>query len=170
MAAAFPQFARARRSLLAAAMTDLLESFRPASLESDGSPLSDGYGGEVLSLTAYGTEGTIDGAVLAVEARTGDVSWVTSMPLAGLAGLLEDLRDGRGSGVLIGSEEVDVPADVELIELPMGPLLVVGTADEWQRVVDREFADMRPADELPPSANSGPWSGERQKFPVIESD
>ena len=171
IASAFREFARARRHLLAEGMTELLESFRPAFLASVSRGVADEHGGDVVSFTAYGTDADAPDVVLSVDiySVSGDV-WSATLMAAALQSVLDDLRDGRGTGISLAHERVDIDGDAEMVEIPMGPFLVSGSIDEWQRMMDRELDDLQPLGELPDITEPGVWKGERQSFPVIESE
>lgn len=84
--------------------------------------------------------------------------------------VLDDLRDGRGTGIGVGHENVDIDGEADAVEIPFGPLLVSGSVEEWQKVLDRELADLQPLDELPQVPEPEPWEGDRRSFPVLGSD
>ena len=64
---------------------------------------------------------------------------------------------------------ITVASAVEVVTVPFGPLEVTGTVAEWRTVLDRELADMKPADELAVSDGDA-WEGVRSDFHVLESE
>lgn len=169
--AAFPKFAVQRRSILADRMTALLEGFKPAFLDAAAPVMHDEHGGDTVSFTAYGTGPSDPDTVLIVRARTdGGEMWSTSLMLSALRVVLDDLRDGRGTGIVVGHEQVEMDGETDVVVIPMGPFAVAGSIEEWDAVLTREVGDLQPLDELPDVPEPVPWEGDRQSFPVIETD
>lgn len=164
----YPDFVRARRELLAAAMTKLLDDLASPALA--GAPAAeDPAAGERLMLTAYGESPDDPRAVLVLDARANGTTWQTSLPLRDLRLFIADLENGFASALTIGAEGVDLDSGAEAIELPIGPLIVRGTLDDWRTVLEREFGEMAPADECP-TVEVAPWQGLRVEFPVLDSE
>lgn len=88
------------------------------------------------------------------------------MPL----GALEDLADGWGTELVLGGGSIDLAADISEIVLPMGPVLVSGSPEEWRKVIDRELGDLLPGDELPDIPSPAEWDGPRVPFSVLDAD
>jgi hypothetical protein len=55
------------------------------------------------------------------------------------------------------------------LQIPVGPFLVSGSADEWQEVLDREQETMQPLGRLP-TLTEKPWQGERIPLPVTSTE
>jgi hypothetical protein len=164
----YPEFIRARRDLLAEAMTELLDDLAPSAL-ADAPASEDDTTGERLVITAFGSSPEDPEATLAIEGRVDGSAWKTSIPLRELNLFITDLENGYASGVTIGGEAVEVEAGADAVELPIGPLLVRGTLREWRAVLDREAGEMVPAEEQPSQVDEA-WQGERLPFPVIDSE
>jgi hypothetical protein len=166
----YPDFVRERRRLLAEAMSELLDDVRPAFLDTATDVIADLAAGDTLSITAYGSSPDGDDVILVFNARAGGAVWSDTATLVAVEGMLADVSDGRGSAILIGHDEVGIESGAESIDLPMGPLLVSGTLEEWRKVIDREVGEMLPLDELPHVPEPEPWEGERQPFPILDSE
>lgn len=165
----FPDLVARRRELLAAAMTSLLESYRPAFLDSAfAQPIAATRTG--LSIEAYGNRTEPESMVLLFASQYDDLVWNATVPVESVRAMLNDLGDGRGSEIEIGGEMIEIPGDAEVIEIPIGPLLVTGTVDEWERILARELAEPSTADEVPTIRAMSLWEGPRIAFAVIDSD
>jgi hypothetical protein len=161
----YPAFAGERRRLLAADMTALLERYRPSFLDEEPAA-SLGSAGQ-LDITAFG-----DGAAatLVITAAVDDTRWSATLPVAALEQVLVDMSDGRASALEIGGETASLGVGAEELQIPLGPLVAIGTLEEWCKVMDRELSDARPSDDLPDLAPPPPWHGDRLPFPVLDSD
>jgi hypothetical protein len=165
----YPDFVLARRKLLAEAMTALLDDLAPSSLA--GAPdAEDPAVGEHLMLAVYGKSPEDPRAILVLDARANGTSWRTALLLRELRLFLQDLVNGFGSGLTLGGEAIDFESGAEAIELPVGPLLVQGTLDEWRSVLEREMVEMSPPNECPNLGDGDPWEGERLPFPILDSE
>jgi hypothetical protein len=165
----YPDFVRARRGLLAAAMTKLLIDLAPSALAA-APATEDSATGERLILTTYGESADDPRAVLVLDAHANGTTWQTSLPLRDLNLFVTDLENGFASGITISGEAVELESGAEAIELPVGPLLVRGTIPEWRTVLDREIGDMAGPDERPPVEDDPSWERERMPFPVVDSE
>ncbi len=153
----YQDFARVRRGLLAEAMSTVLDSYRPSFLDDVQGVLGDPMLGESLSVTVYGSTDDLDSAMIVFVARSGVSMWQDKLRVGVLKRLIEDVADGRGSAIVLGREEFGIEANAESVDLPMGPLVVTGAIDDWLKILDREFADIASADELPDVPEPEPW-------------
>lgn len=165
----YPDFVRARRILLAKAMTDLLADFAPSSLT--GTDVAeDPSAGETLALSAFGSSRHDPLAVLRFDASTNGEEWGGSASLSDVLSFLADLENGYSAALGVAGESVELEAGVDSIELPLGPFIVRGTLEEWRAVVERELIDIAPLEEVPEPAPVATWPGERTPFPIIDSE
>jgi hypothetical protein len=164
----FPQLLEARREQLAGAMTDLLDGYRPAFLD-DVATEPIAVDDTALSIQAYGATSGV-GSVLVFTATGGGSTTHHVIAYEAIRDALNDLVDGRGTEIAIGNDLVGVASDTELLALPLAPLLVTGSVDDWHRVVDREIAELLPADELPEPPAGRRWKGPLTEFAVLDSD
>ncbi|WP_426505291.1 GmrSD restriction endonuclease domain-containing protein [Dactylosporangium sp. McL0621] len=168
-AAAFPRFLVQRRRLLAEAMTELLASFRPAwldrTLPSGPAATSDGY---KLTMVLYGSA-WLPGRLL-FRASGAGVEWTGTTEMEDFAAAIEAAcTEGRDGDVEINGESVPVQVLEDAIEVPIGPFLVSGTAQEWTEIIERERASMRSVAHMPAVAEK-PWAGERVALPAGSTD
>jgi|GEM_PF-152043 len=165
---AFPSLVAERRVLLAAAMNDLLEAFRPSFLDASASG-SLGDTAASVAIEAFGTSTEAADVLLLCKARLGAHEASEIVRYAELDALVTDLENGRGGEIQIGGEVLAIDAETEFVEIPIGPLLVGGTLAEWRKVLERELEDLSPADAMP-AEEAGQWSGPRQSFSILESE
>jgi hypothetical protein len=164
-ASAYPEFIRARRALLAEAMTAFLDHFRPRFLDS-APPMSAPQARRLVVDLVRPEEG---GAPrLQFWAQVDGREWVGDVVLTELYRCLSDIEDGLTASIEIDGETATVQAGSDLIELPIGPFSVVGSLQEWRDMIDRELADPAPTASRP--ATHEPWLDERIAFPVGESE
>ena len=165
---AYRDFLAARRGLLARAMNELLDRFRPAWLDAAPAVPSDTTTGLSLDLALYESPWE-DGRMVFVATGEG-IDWTGSARMADLENAIESARiAGIDSDLEIAGESVPVRIAEDSVEVPVGPFMVVGTPDEWRSVLDRERASARPMSampEIPPI----PWSGEHIRFPVTNTE
>jgi hypothetical protein len=166
-ATAYRDFLRARRRSLAAAMTALLDRFRPAWLDATGAGTGDEIEGSSIELTLY--ESAWDAGRLHVVARTREVEWAAAVAMPALTSALDAAETGLNAEIDVNGESVTVQVTDEEIEIPLGPFLAVGTPQDWKTVLDRERADPRPLSECPTLPLTG-WQGDRRRFPIASSD
>ncbi len=166
----FPEFVAQRRALLAAAMNQLLNSYRPRLLDEVRPVDPDGSEPSTLSIQAYGTSEEAGDIVLVLTATKGPDSWRDTLMLASIAGALADLADSVGTELTVGRESINLAADSSKITLPVGPVLVCGALDEWRKVLGRELDDLLPADELPAVPDPPVWDGPRIPLSVLDTD
>lgn len=56
-----------------------------------------------------------------------------------------------------------------MVTVPIGPLDVNGTVEEWRRILDRELDELAALDEIL-LLESEPWEGPRQPIHVLDSE
>lgn len=130
---AYRDFLAARRTLLANAMTRLLERFRPAWLDATPSAQPEPLAGSVLEFVLY--ESAWDAARLAVQARHGDTAWAAMIDFRELETALNSAYAGIDADLTVAGDTVPVRVTDDAIEIPFGPFLVTGTTDDWRRVL-----------------------------------
>jgi hypothetical protein len=161
----FRDFTAARRSKLTEAMNELLDHYRPTFLDQAETIDADPTSGERLSVTCF-TEGA---GALTFEAIADGSRASIQISFDEFTEFLQAVRDGLTAGLSLNGDTVEVVAGAERIEIPMGPLMVTGTLEEWDAVLERELAEARdgspPA--LPPA--QGDWTG-RTAFSIVDSD
>jgi hypothetical protein len=165
---AFPEFLRERRILLAKAMTQVLDSYRPAGTASAAPTVTDPSTGRRASIDVYLNEIDTKAEVVAIVAQSDSASATATIPLEEVRQFLEDLSDGRSAGMIVGDELVITDPGDEVIEVPIGPLLLTGTVDDWIAVLKREIGE--PVGGAPPDAMLNEWQGERDEFPISEAE
>ncbi len=157
-----------RRRLLADAMTVLLDNFRPAWLDQAGTVPSDDIEGLTVDFTLY--ESSSEDGRLLVNVQTPDTKWTTTISVSALQLALEEAGSGIESDLAVGDEVVAVNVINDDIEIPLGPVVVFGTQQDWAAILDRERADAEPISQCP-SVPAATWNGElRRRFPVTSSD
>lgn len=165
----FPDLVATRREMLAQAMTALLESFRPAFLDSIAAqPISKFEAG--LSIQAYGSQTEPESMVLIFSATMDDAAWSGTVPAAALLSMLADLADGHGSEVPVAGENIEVPPGSDEIRIPIGPLWVTGSLADWEKILDRELDEPSPVESIPNVLADAAWEGDRVEFAVLDSD
>jgi hypothetical protein len=164
-ASAYRDFLAARRHLLSAAMTALLDRFRPPWLVGPIAP--DPLAGAELDFTVYQSDWDA-GRVVAMASHDG-TQWSAAVALPDLDSALDAATEGLDSDVTIGGESVPAHLDDDELQIPFGPFLVTGTVDAWRKTVNRERADAQPLSQCP-TVEDQPWNGERIQFPVTSID
>jgi hypothetical protein len=158
----YREFLTTRRRLLASAMTDLLDAYRPAWLDAAASGAADDLGGCTLDLTLY--EGSSEGDRLSVTATRPDSTWRAVLDLAAFETSLDEAASGIESELAVSGVSVPVrPVDDE-IEVALGPFLVFGTAQDWKTTMERERSEAETTTAAPPTWAEG-WEGDRRRFP-----
>lgn len=169
----FLDFLRGRRRLLADAMTTLLDGFRPEGIDASAPSVPDPSAGDTLLVTLQSpTHDPLEGMLVFVADHNNE-NFTMVVPMSEMERLMSDLASGL-AGDLLGSDGVpiaSVDADAELIEIPVGPLLVGGNKDDWRKVLDREYEDAAIGQEsIPAQTDAAEWPGERIRFSVLASD
>jgi hypothetical protein len=166
----YPELVAKRRALLAAALNDVLESYRPGLLD-EVKPAEQDIGDvSMLSIQAYGTSEEAGDIVLVLTATHGSDTWQDTLMLAAIYAALDDLADGVGTELIVSRESINLPANSTEIALPLGPVLVTGALEEWRKVLERELDDLLPADELPDVPEPPVWDGPRVALSVLDTD
>jgi hypothetical protein len=166
---AYPEFVRERRQLLANAMTELLERFRPKGLTA-AVPFDDPATGERLTLQAFGSDGGDEDAILRLEAFANGDLWAGEIPLRDFISFVGDLEDGNPSGFDVGGDYTAASGVDDGVEIPVGPLLVTGTIRDWREVLDRELMELSPLGEKPPLQLTKQSEGDPRPFPILDSE
>lgn len=166
----YAEFVRARRRRLAAAMSQLLEEYRPAWLDPASGVAEDPNEGEKLVFEVYGSGPTSSDLVWVATASAVGQRWSDVFSHEALVQLMDDVESGRGGEIVVGGEVIGVPGEAEEVVLPLGPLQARGSLVEWRKVIDRELADLRPLSQLPHVEMIEPWEGPRMDFPVLDSE
>ncbi|GGM40006.1 hypothetical protein GCM10007977_046750 [Dactylosporangium sucinum] len=164
---AYPQFLAARRALLATAMTDLLNKFRPAWLDQVATQ-SDDLEGCSLELTRF--ESSWDEPKMLVHAHDHDQVWRATLSATALDDAITQAEDGISADLEVDGQQVAVRSDNETIEVELGPFVVTGTAQDWKAALQRERDEAQPLSKLPVLTPPQPWSGLRRRFPVTSSE
>jgi hypothetical protein len=164
---AYPQFLARRRELLAAAMTALLDRFRPDWLKSAEPVPAAVTDGVELKFTLY--ESGWDTGLLVVNASGKGIAWQATLSMADLETVIDSCDRGIDADLDIAGEPVPVRLIEDVIEIPIGPFLVAGTHADWRHVIDRERESAQPLSQCP-SIEAAPWTNERIRFPVTSSD
>jgi hypothetical protein len=166
LAADYREFLAARRGLLAAAITSLLDRFCPAWLKAAAIAPPDPLAGSELDFTMYLSDW--DAGRLVATARHRDIHWSATVALPDLEAALEAAFEGLDSDITVGGETAPVRMEDDEVQIPFGPFLVTGTVDEWRKVIDRERADSLPLSQSP-ATEAEPWQGDRLQFPVTST-
>jgi hypothetical protein len=165
-ASAYRKFLSARRTLLAEAMTELLDRFRPAWLDQTVAPTKPDPGSS-LQLDLYQSSWE-SGRVVATakgDGPDGAFEWVDSFMFADLETAIEQAGNGTDSDIDIAGEPSPVRVENDTVEIAIGPYLVAGTISAWRDVIARECEQAQPISQLP-QLEEAPWATERSPFPV----
>jgi hypothetical protein len=166
-AAAYPQFLAARRSLLAAAMTEFLNRFRPGWLDQPAEP-SDDIEGCTLEFIRY--ESDWDEPKLLVSARDHGRGWQALLSANVFEEAIAQAENGISTDLEVAGQQFAVRSDNDTIEMELGPFLVTGDTADWKATIERERADTRPLSRAPAAPESAVWEGPRRRFPVASSE
>lgn len=170
-ASAYPAFLAGRRRLLAEAMTEVLDSYRPAWLAEAERPVEeseDPLAGATLAFDMFASEWETERKLL-VRAAVGGGTWQAVLSAGELEAALAEVENGTPSNLTVAGENVTVTAEGERVEAPVGPFRVYGSLLEWRRVLARETAEARALSECP-DAPATPWAGELAEFPITSSE
>jgi hypothetical protein len=160
---AYREFLTARRRKLAAAMTELLDTFRPHWLDQAAIAEPDPLSGSALEFTLYESEW--DTSRMMATAQHHDIRWAAPIAVAELMSALDAATEGLDGDIEIAGQSAPVRFDGDEVQIPIGPFLVTGTVDAWSKTLDREHADARPLSQFPSMATE-PWQGELTLFPL----
>jgi hypothetical protein len=154
--------------LLADAMSALLDRFRPSWLDEEPQRQADPTAGQALDLALY--ESPWEAGRMVFTATGSGIRWTGSANMLDLDAAIDSARiAGLDGDVEIAGESVPVKVIEDSLEVPIGPFLVVGTPEEWRAVFDRERAAARPLSAAPERTDA-PWTEERTRFPVSNTD
>lgn len=165
-AARYRDFLGARRALLAARITALLNGFRPAFLTGGASRAGDAPPDRSLVLSGFSTAGR---AVLAARAETAGQSWVCWINTAEFDAALDAAAAGLASDVAIGGDTAPMRVDDEGgVTLVLGPFLVRGSLDQWRSAAKDALDDAQPLTACPEPTDEQ-WPGEPEEFLLSEA-
>jgi len=164
----YRDFLSARRSLLASAMTQLLNRFRPVWLDEAASEPSDDLDDCSLVLTRF--ESSWDEPKLLIEARDHEDEWRAMLEANAVDEAITQAQDGISTDLETGAQQVAVRAENGSVEIELGPFVVTGAVTEWTTILERERSDTRPLSEAPPAVAPSVWEGTRRRFPVTSSE
>lgn len=165
-AAQFRAFLVARRRLLAAAMSELLEERRPGWVGPIDPSMAGDAPARAVSVTLVG-DGLPD---MAFEAVLGRARWFEMAKLSDLERFLSDSEDGVASSFELGPELVEIGPGAEDVTVAIGPYELVGSVSDWRAVIERERSEQLTTLKPPVDAEAGSYDGERQPFPVTDTD
>jgi hypothetical protein len=144
-------------------MNAFLDSFEPSFLVAASTST---LAGERLVVNVYTSQDA--DPVAEFEAHADGSVWRGSTPLRDLRRFVSDLADGLTGGVTIGTEDVSIEGGTETLEVPIGPFVVTGTAQDWDAMIERELSEaVEGGAPLPPS---DPWTDERRPIAVGEAE
>jgi hypothetical protein len=151
-------------------MTDVLDHWRPASTDAAAPAATDPTTGDTLSISIVSeTYDPLDGVVLFEAMKDGE-PWSASVSADQFDRFLTDLAAGLASDIVIAGERIPVEADAPAVEVPIGPFLVTGSLDDWQKVWEREYEEGTIGGAPPTTPTSVPWTGQRTAFSVLVSE
>ncbi len=168
----YPDFLKRRRSMLARAMTDLLDSFRPRLAGVAAQVATDPHESDRVALDLWISDGrTGDEDILDFTARRGDREWHAEVPFADLERYLRDIENGLGAEIEVAGRTFSWGPDDDEIALGVGPFRLTGELADWTGILDREVADARPIEERP-ARQLTEWRGEdaTNSFPVLDTE
>lgn len=161
-ATAFREFLVARRTWLATAMSELLDSYRPGWLDQLATE-PDPLAGSSLEFTLY--QSSWDTGRLVAVAKLPGVEWSAVIGLSDLDAALDAATEGLASDIEIAGETVPVKLEGDTVEIPIGPFIVTGTLEAWRQTIEREREDALPLSQAPQIGGTA-WENERTAFPV----
>ncbi|WP_328855392.1 DUF262 domain-containing protein [Microbispora hainanensis] len=161
-AANYREFLVERRRLLAAAMTKLLDSFRPAWLSQASAPV-EVRPGCTLEFVLYQSHWDI-GRIVAI-AKADDASWIGSFSFADLETAIDAANNGLDSGIDIAGQSVPVRVEGDIVEIAVGPFMVSGTIHAWHEMMNHARDQALPLSQLP-ALEEPTWTDELIPFPV----
>lgn len=159
---AYREFLSARRRLLAAAMTELLDSFRPAWLDRTTSSV-ELLPGHSLEFVLY--QSSWDMGRVVATAKGENFEWTGSFSFADFDAAINSANSGLDSDIDVAGEAAPVRVENDTMEIAIGPYLVTGTIEAWRETMNREREQALPLSQLP-DLKEAPWDGERIPFPI----
>lgn len=166
----FREFLRSRRALLAEAMTSFLDSLRPTNVPADAPETADPMTGEQLVISVVTPTHDPRDGVLTFSASRGPEAWKVAIAMDAFEAALNDMRNGLASEVLLGSEIVPLDPERDEIALPVGPLLVTGSHDDWWKIIEREYDEASTFEEPSEIGVTSQYDGARTEFSVLASE
>lgn len=158
-------FLAARRELLAAEMTSILDKYRPAWVEAEQQVSADQVERSVnLTIMA----GPPAGPALVFEATLGTEHFVATAQLGEFERFLRDIRENLASSVQVGPVLASLEPEQDDFRVAVGPFDVVGSIDEWEAVLAREKGDVTQGDT--PPEDTPAVTGDRQEFAVADTE
>lgn len=164
--ASYPAFVTERRRLLADAMTDYLETFRPGFLDDAAMTVT---ASNRLVVNLYTAASETEPAHIEFDATQGGTRWTGITTLAEFERFLSDVEAGLTGGLAVGGEEISVEGGGEVLEVPIGPFVVTGTSTEWRAMLERE-RENAPEGGSSPGMPSEPWTVERVPIGISEAE
>jgi hypothetical protein len=162
----YREFLSARRALLAARITALLNGFRPVFLAGGTSKAGGTHSDRSLVLSGYAAAGR---AVLVACAELAGQTWVGWVNRADFDAALDAAAAGLASDVSIGDDTVPMRVDDEGgVALALGPFYVRGSLDQWRSVAKDAFEEAQPLTECPEPTDEQ-WLGEPEEFLLSEA-
>ncbi|RKS73196.1 hypothetical protein BZB76_3886 [Actinomadura pelletieri DSM 43383] len=165
-AAAYREFLTARRKLLATAMTELLDRFRPSWLDQSADRVEQQPGCS-LRFELYRSSWDIGRMVATAKGDDPELTfeWTGSFVFDDLVTAIDQADNGTDGDIEIAGEPAPVRVENDTVEIAVGPYLVTGTITAWREMMEREEQDARPLSELP-EFEEIPWTEDRLPFPV----
>ncbi|MCF6470726.1 DUF262 domain-containing protein [Nonomuraea sp. MG754425] len=161
-AASYREFLTERRRLLATAMTELLDSFRPSWLYQAAAPV-EVQPGSTLEFILY--QSRWDVSKIVATARVNDVTWTGSFSFDNLVAAIDAASNSLDSDLEIAGQTAPVHVEGDTVEIAVGPYLVSGTIEAWRDMMAHEQDQALPLSQLP-DLEETPWIGELIAFPV----
>ncbi len=165
-ASAYREFLAARRSLLATAMTGLLDRFRPTWLDQTIAPAEPNPGSSLrFDLFQSSWDAGRIVATAKADGPDGTFEWAGSFTLTDLETAIDQADNGTDGDIEIAGEASPVRVENDTVEITVGPYLVAGTIAAWREVIEREREQAQPLSQMP-QFEEKPWTAERSPFPV----
>lgn len=161
----FHDFAQARRTQLATAMTELLDARRPTWVGGMPAQQQESAGERSLAITRVISPDD----VMILEARERDHTHTSIVATEDLLRFVSDAENGLAAELVIDTEVAEHAPQADELRLPVGPLWVTRTVPDWRRVMDREEDEAIDGEHEVP-APSPSWTGDRSDFAVLDSD
>lgn len=163
----YPLLLQGRRELLAAAMTTLLEHYRPSWLADVAA--RPALEPSSLSFQAVASAEPTDEVLLRYTATLGDATVVGELGAAELATAIADLDNGNGAELTIDGEATPIPAGSGMA-IDLGPMTVEGSTAEWSAMLERELSEVELVTGEHDPTQTTSWEGQRVRFAVADSD
>jgi len=166
----YPDLVAERRHLLAAAMTELLDSYRPSWLVAS-TAIPDPAENERLIIDVYADASEAAGGQVVLTAAADGQRWQAVCRLEDWLRLFDDLENGMGAELPIGDEVSAATIEDGAVRLPLGPLLVSGQLQDWLKVRDRELGERQPLGSAPATEpTTALVSDPPRPFSVLDSE